>query len=74
MFGNISVLELLMCFCSAFLVLTPPFFSPHFVALLICSYVRYFYPLDLRVSGRDLVPNHLSFFLYNHTAIFPKEL
>ncbi|KAI8819678.1 uncharacterized protein EV422DRAFT_533886 [Fimicolochytrium jonesii] len=34
---------------------------------------EYFYPLDLRVSGKDLIPNHLSFFIYNHTAIFPKE-
>ena len=35
---------------------------------------NYFYPLDLRVSGKDLVPNHLSFMLYNHTAIFPPNL
>ena len=35
---------------------------------------NYFYPLDLRVSGKDLVPNHLSFMLYNHTAIFPPHL
>jgi leucyl-tRNA synthetase len=34
----------------------------------------YFYPLDTRQSGRDLVPNHLSFFIFNHVAIFPKEL
>jgi leucyl-tRNA synthetase len=34
---------------------------------------RYFYPLDLRCSGKDLVTNHLTFFIYNHTAIFPKE-
>lgn len=34
---------------------------------------RYFYPLDLRCSGKDLVPNHLTFFIYNHTAIFPTE-
>lgn len=33
----------------------------------------YFYPLDLRVSGKDLVPNHLSFFIYNHAAIFPED-
>ncbi|KAJ3041618.1 cytosolic leucyl tRNA synthetase [Rhizophlyctis rosea] len=33
----------------------------------------YFYPLDLRCSGKDLVNNHLTFFIYNHTAIFPKE-
>ncbi|MFQ5819593.1 MAG: leucine--tRNA ligase [Candidatus Heimdallarchaeota archaeon] len=33
----------------------------------------YYYPLDSRNSGRDLVPNHLSFFVFNHVAIFPKE-
>jgi leucyl-tRNA synthetase len=34
----------------------------------------YFYPLDSRHSGRDLIPNHLTFMLFNHTAIFPEEL
>jgi leucyl-tRNA synthetase len=34
----------------------------------------YFYPLDSRHSGRDLVPNHLTFFIFNHVAIFPKGL
>ncbi|KAI7849907.1 leucyl-tRNA synthetase [Circinella umbellata] len=33
----------------------------------------YFYPLDVRVSGKDLIPNHLTFFLYNHTAMFPED-
>jgi leucyl-tRNA synthetase len=33
----------------------------------------YFYPVDSRHSGRDLVPNHLSFFIFNHVAIFGKE-
>jgi len=33
----------------------------------------YFYPLDVRHSGRDLIPNHLSFFIFNHVAIFEKE-
>ncbi|HEY6586850.1 MAG TPA: leucine--tRNA ligase [Nitrososphaeraceae archaeon] len=33
----------------------------------------YFYPVDSRHSGRDLVPNHLSFFLFNHVAIFEKK-
>ena len=33
----------------------------------------YFYPLDSRHSGRDLVPNHLTFFVFNHSAIFPKN-
>ncbi|KAF2075235.1 hypothetical protein CYY_003453 [Polysphondylium violaceum] len=31
---------------------------------------NYWYPVDLRVSGIDLVQNHLSFFLYTHAAIF----
>lgn len=34
---------------------------------------EYWYPLDLRVSGKDLVQNHLTFFLYVHIAMFPKE-
>lgn len=34
---------------------------------------QYWYPVDLRVSGKDLVQNHLTFFLYNHTAIWPKQ-
>jgi len=33
----------------------------------------YFYPVDSRHSGRDLVPNHLSFFIFNHVAIFQKK-
>lgn len=32
----------------------------------------YWYPLDLRVSGKDLVPNHLTYFMYNHVAIWPE--
>ncbi len=40
---------------------------------------RYFYPVDSRHSGRDLVQNHLAFFVLNHVAIFdrkywPKEI
>jgi len=34
---------------------------------------EYWYPLDLRVSGKDLIPNHLTFFLYIHMAMFPPE-
>ncbi|MFB5610821.1 MAG: leucine--tRNA ligase [Nitrosopumilaceae archaeon] len=33
----------------------------------------YFYPVDSRHSGRDLVPNHLTFFVLNHVAIFPES-
>lgn len=34
---------------------------------------NYWYPLDLRVSGKDLINNHLTFMLYNHTAIWTNE-
>ena len=34
---------------------------------------EYWYPLDMRVSGKDLIPNHLTFFLYIHLALFPRE-
>src|ERR687886_1741554 len=38
----------------------------------ISNEFSYFYPLDVRHSGRDLIPNHLSFFIFNHVAIFEK--
>eukprot|EP01060_Flectonema_neradi_P013119 TRINITY_DN1990_c0_g1_i1.p1 TRINITY_DN1990_c0_g1~~TRINITY_DN1990_c0_g1_i1.p1 ORF type:complete len:1256 (+),score=336.14 TRINITY_DN1990_c0_g1_i1:35-3802(+) len=31
---------------------------------------EYWYPMDLRVSGKDLIPNHLTMSLYNHAAIW----
>lgn len=34
---------------------------------------QYYYPVNARHSGRDLVPNHLTFFIFNHIAIFPKK-
>ncbi|KAJ7434072.1 hypothetical protein FB451DRAFT_1312782 [Mycena latifolia] len=34
---------------------------------------NYFYPFDLRSSAKDLVPNHLTFCLYNHVALFPED-
>ena len=34
---------------------------------------EYWYPLDVRISGKDLIPNHLTFFLYVHIALFPRE-
>ena len=34
---------------------------------------QFWYPVDLRVSGKDLVPNHLTYFLYNHCAIWENE-
>jgi len=33
----------------------------------------YWYPVDLRSSGKDLVANHLLFFLFHHVAIFSEE-
>mmetsp|Transcript_23198 Transcript_23198/g.69557 ORF Transcript_23198/g.69557 Transcript_23198/m.69557 type:complete len:1127 (-) Transcript_23198:68-3448(-) len=34
---------------------------------------RYWYPMDLRVSGKDLIGNHLTMCLYNHAAIWPTQ-
>lgn len=34
---------------------------------------RYFYPMDVRSSGKDLIPNHLTFCVYNHAALFPEK-
>jgi leucyl-tRNA synthetase len=34
---------------------------------------EYWYPVDMRVSGKDLIPNHLTFSLYIHTALFARE-
>ena len=34
---------------------------------------NYFYPFDIRSSGKDLIPNHLTFCIYNHAALFPED-
>lgn len=34
---------------------------------------EYWYPVDLRVSGKDLIQNHLTYFLYNHCAIWKDQ-
>lgn len=34
----------------------------------------YWYPLDVRASANDLIPNHLTFFLYHHLALFPPSM
>lgn len=31
---------------------------------------EYFYPVDLRNSGKDLVQNHLTFYLFHHAAVW----
>ena len=33
----------------------------------------YWYPVDLRNSGKDLIPNHLTFFAFHHAALFPEK-
>ena len=33
----------------------------------------YWYPIDLRNSAKELVPNHLSFCIFHHAALFPPE-
>ncbi len=34
----------------------------------------YWYPLDLRNTGKDLVQNHMMFCLFGHVAMFPRTL
>lgn len=31
---------------------------------------EYWYPMDLRCSAKDLIPNHLTMALYNHASIW----
>jgi leucyl-tRNA synthetase len=33
----------------------------------------YWYPVDMRNSAKELIPNHLTFFLFHHVALFPRE-
>lgn len=37
------------------------------------SEFRYWYPMNLRVSAKDLIPNHLTMALFNHAAIWEDE-
>lgn len=34
---------------------------------------EFWYPMDLRCSGKDLVQNHLTYLIYNHVAMWPNE-
>ncbi|CAF1404093.1 unnamed protein product, partial [Adineta steineri] len=40
---------------------------------LLRNEFQYWYPVDLRSSGKDLIPNHLTYSLYNHVAIWPNQ-
>jgi leucyl-tRNA synthetase len=33
----------------------------------------YWYPVDLRNSGKDLIPNHMTFFAFHHSALFEER-
>jgi len=33
----------------------------------------YFYPVDMRHSAKDLIPNHLTFYVFQHAVLFPPE-
>ena len=34
---------------------------------------EYWYPIDLRCSGKDLVRNHLTMCIFNHAAIWENQ-
>ena len=34
---------------------------------------NFWYPMDVRSSGKDLIPNHLSFCIYVHAALFGED-
>ncbi|CAI2376860.1 unnamed protein product [Moneuplotes crassus] len=40
---------------------------------LLKNEFNYWYPMDLRCSGKDLIGNHLVMCLYNHAAIWEKK-
>ncbi|GIL94940.1 hypothetical protein Vretimale_1053 [Volvox reticuliferus] len=46
--------------------------SPEVLATMRREF-EYWYPFDLRVSGKDLIQNHLTFALYNHTAVWASD-
>ena len=35
---------------------------------------EYWYPLNYRTSANELIPNHLTFFVFHHAMIFPQKL
>ncbi|NLI62773.1 MAG: leucine--tRNA ligase [Methanosarcinaceae archaeon] len=39
----------------------------------IKSEFEYWYPVDMRSSGKDLVPNHLLFYIFHHVALFDEK-
>ncbi|GIY96883.1 leucine--tRNA ligase, cytoplasmic [Caerostris extrusa] len=43
------------------------------VLLKLKQEFEYWYPVNVRCSGKDLVPNHLTYFIYNHCAMWPNQ-
>ena len=46
---------------------------PHSTLQLLKREFEFWYPLDLRVSGKDLIGNHLTFSLYTHAAVWDED-
>ncbi|MCT9095129.1 leucine--tRNA ligase [Haloarchaeobius sp. HME9146] len=44
--------------------------DPHPTALELREEWEYWYPVDYRCSGNDLVTNHLTFYLFHHAELF----
>lgn len=43
----------------------------YLIAYLLCLFqFEYWYPVDMRASGKDLIQNHLSYFLFNHAIMW----
>jgi leucyl-tRNA synthetase len=38
------------------------------------SEFAYWYPLNIRQSAKELIPNHLTFCAFHHTALFPEKM
>jgi leucyl-tRNA synthetase len=47
--------------------------EPHPAALEAREEWQYWYPVDYRCSGNDLISNHLTFYLYHHAELFDEE-
>ena len=46
---------------------------PEEAAATLKYHFQYFYPLNVRSSGKDLINNHLTFCIYIHSALFPEK-
>jgi len=46
---------------------------PKRILTAIRAEFEYFYPVDMRHSARDLVSNHLSFYIFHHSTMFSEK-